>query len=85
MTSSGPSGGDEFVTLLAASRASVVQLLDKHEPGSDGRCRVCSAGPQGGKVFWPCRIWSIASEARRLQQDNDDIRSAGCTLPVASP
>jgi hypothetical protein len=34
-------------------------LLTVHEPGDDGRCRVCPARLRRRRR-WPCRVWTMA-------------------------
>ena len=38
-------------------------LLREHARTSQGRCSVCTAGPQGGRVVHPCRTYTAASAA----------------------
>jgi hypothetical protein len=33
-------------------------LLTAHQPGTDGRCRVCPA--RFRRRRWPCRVWTMA-------------------------
>jgi hypothetical protein len=43
------------------------RLLAEHRDDGSGRCRVCSAGPQGIRQRWPCRIAWYASRAVALE------------------
>jgi hypothetical protein len=54
--------------LLSASlsSAAVSQILREHVADPTGHCRGCRF-PTTAAPVWPCRLWSIADEARRLQ------------------
>lgn len=64
-TDSGRGGGDELAGLLAAHPSSVARLLAEHVDDGTGHCSVCSAGPQGGRMGWPCRLADLAAAARK--------------------
>ena len=55
---------------LALAMAEIPNLArdvrDAHVATPDGRCRVCSAGPQAGHVRHPCRLHDVAVAALAL-------------------
>ena len=53
--------------LLSASLspAAVARILREHVADPTGHCRGCRF-PTTASPVWPCRLWSIADEARRL-------------------
>jgi hypothetical protein len=53
--------------LLSASLspAAVTGILDAHVADPTGHCRGCRF-PTTASPVWPCRLWGIADEARRL-------------------
>lgn len=53
--------------LLAASLspAAVAGILHEHVADPTGHCRGCRF-PTTASPVWPCRLWGIADEARRL-------------------
>ena len=55
----------ELPALLAAHPSAVARLLTKHVDDGTGHCSVCSAGPQAGRMEWPCRLVELATAARR--------------------
>jgi hypothetical protein len=54
--------------LLSASLspAAVAGILDEHVADPTGHCRGCRF-PTTAPPVWPCRLWGIADEARRLR------------------
>lgn len=42
------------------------RLAAEHTPDPDGRCRCCTAGPQRGRVLWPCTLAALAARGREL-------------------
>jgi hypothetical protein len=46
-------------------------LLTVHQPGTDGRCRVCPARLRRRR--WPCRVWTMAYQ--HLLGDSPPARS----------
>jgi hypothetical protein len=54
--------------LLSASLspAAVSRILHEHIADPTGHCRGCRF-PTAATPVWPCRLWGIADEARRLQ------------------
>lgn len=55
---------DDPVALFIRRHGVATVLLAEHVDDGTGRCAVCSAGGQTGRVRWPC---SIASAAVRAQ------------------
>lgn len=39
------------------------EIRDSHAATPDGRCCICSAGPQAGHVRHPCRLHDVAVAA----------------------
>ncbi|MCO1656161.1 hypothetical protein [Pseudonocardia humida] len=68
-----PASGEPTTTIrgiaeaLAGSLpdAAVDRILDEHAPDSTGHCRGCRF-PTTASPVWPCRLWAIADELRRL-------------------
>jgi hypothetical protein len=42
------------------------RLAAEHVDDGDGRCRCCTAGPQRGRVAWPCSLAMLAAQGREL-------------------
>lgn len=52
-------------------------IRDAHAATSDGRCGVCSAGPQAGYVRHPCRLYDIAVAALAQPPAQPPVHSDG--------
>jgi hypothetical protein len=53
---------------LGKMRGVVEQLLDKHQDDGNGRCTSCTTAGYGTRnILWPCSIYRLATEARRLR------------------
>jgi hypothetical protein len=46
--------------------AAVGSILGEHVPDPSGHCRGCRF-PTTASPVWPCRLWSIADELRRMR------------------
>ena len=56
---------DPVVAFLAVDgRAD--RLATEHVDDGRGYCRTCPAGPQSGRVKWPCNLANLAAAAREL-------------------
>ncbi len=42
------------------------RLAPEHVDDGTGRCRSCPAGPQAGRMVWPCNLAILAAAARAL-------------------
>lgn len=42
------------------------RLAAEHTDDGAGRCRCCTAGPQRGRVVWPCTLAALAARGREL-------------------
>lgn len=47
------------------------RLAADHTDDGAGRCRCCTAGPQGGRVRWPCLLATLAARGRELAARDD--------------
>jgi hypothetical protein len=69
-----PASGEPTATIrgiaeaLAGSlpAAAVGNILGEHVPDPSGHCRGCRF-PTTASPVWPCRLWSIADELRRMR------------------
>lgn len=52
-----------LVALIAGEAGMADRLLVLHAKDAHGRCVLCRAGPQAGRVRWPCTIASAALDA----------------------
>ena len=52
-----------FVSALADAPGAASTLQREHTRPPEGRCRVCTAGPQAGHVLHPCRLHTLATAA----------------------
>ena len=52
-----------FVAALADAPGAASTLQREHTRTPEGRCRVCTAGPQAGHVLHPCRLHTVATAA----------------------
>ena len=59
---------DDPLADFLARHGVAAKLLAEHVDDGSGRCAVCSAGGQTGRVQWPC---SLALAAHRAQRDNE--------------
>ncbi|MGI5128055.1 hypothetical protein ACQEVB_14690 [Pseudonocardia sp. CA-107938] len=55
-----------LVDILARNPGATDRLLAEHVDDGSGRCQVCSAGPQAGRMMWPCRLYGVAEVAARV-------------------
>ena len=65
MTNSVPPdvGHARFVSALADVPGAASMLTREHTRTPEGRCRVCTAGPQAGHALHPCRLHTLAMAA----------------------
>lgn len=69
-----PSSGEPTTTIRGIAEAlagslpatAVDAILDEHVPDPTGHCRGCRF-PTTASPVWPCRLWSIADELRRMR------------------
>lgn len=59
---------DSIAQLLATSwsEESVDQILEAHTADASGHCSGCPS-QVGAPPVWPCRLWTIGDEARRIR------------------
>lgn len=57
---------DPIAQFIAAQAGAAERLLAEHIDDGTGRCRVCSAGPQAGRLVWPCNLHRYARAAAEL-------------------
>jgi hypothetical protein len=67
MSSSSTNQKHSIAELLSASlsAAAVSRILQEHVADPTGHCRGCRF-PTTATPVWPCRLWAIADQARRL-------------------
>jgi hypothetical protein len=56
-----------IVVFIAAQQGMAARLIAEHADDGTGRCRVCSAGAQGGHHRWPCQLHHYARAALVLR------------------
>jgi hypothetical protein len=61
---------NSIAELLSASlsAAAVTRILREHVADPTGHCRGCRF-PTTATPVWPCRLWAIADQARRLDAE----------------
>jgi hypothetical protein len=69
MTSHPSNQKHSIAELLSASLSpeAVGRILHEHVADATGHCRGCRF-PTTAAPVWPCRLWAIADQARRLRQ-----------------
>ncbi|MGI5129290.1 hypothetical protein ACQEVB_20965 [Pseudonocardia sp. CA-107938] len=55
-----------LVTFIASQPGAAERLLAVHVDDGTGHCLVCSAGPQAGRLVWPCPLHDVAQAARAI-------------------
>ena len=50
---------------VSLSAAAVGRILGEHIADESGHCRGCKY-PTTASPVWPCRLWEIGNEARRI-------------------
>ncbi|MBL8927297.1 MAG: hypothetical protein JNM77_13820 [Pseudonocardia sp.] len=53
----------ELAMVIADMPGVAQDLLRKHRRTAEGRCPVCTAGPQGAHVVHPCTVYAAAASA----------------------
>ena len=51
---------------VSLSAAAVARILGEHTADSTGHCSGCRY-PTTAAPVWPCRLWEIGNEARRIR------------------
>lgn len=69
---------DSIAQLLATSwsEEAVEQILDAHTADASGHCAGCRSQVAAAPV-WPCRLYAIGDEARRIRAGGRRLRPAG--------
>jgi hypothetical protein len=52
-----------LVVLIRSEPGMAERLLVEHADDGSGRCRVCTAGSQTGRLTWPCQTQMAAAAA----------------------
>lgn len=60
---------DPIVVFIAGEAGSAERLITEHADDGSGRCKVCTGGPQAGRVRWPCRLYDYAIRARAVRRE----------------
>jgi hypothetical protein len=63
---------DPIVEFIVGEAGSAERLIRGHADDGSGRCKVCTGGPQSGRVRFPCRLYDYAIRARTARRARDD-------------
>jgi hypothetical protein len=58
--------GEHPVVEFLARDGRADRLAVDHIDDGTGHCRSCPAGPQAGRLVWPCNLAGLAARAREL-------------------
>lgn len=67
----------DLAVVMAGIPGLAADIRNAHVATPDGRCCICSAGPQAGHVRHPCRLHDVAAAALARIAQQDRGRDAG--------